>query len=311
MESGAHHIFLGLWGGFSWFLPFLWGFRAFLKNVIFSHRYDPPYPPPLPPLAQWQNITLYRFTFVPTKQGKAKARIKDKNGKDSVETPIITVLSGEFHVPTSSIKVDPSSVVAGNIASATIQLRDKYKNVLSADPEELPALLEAIQVEVKNGHAQITPSELKLKGTLLGLDFEPHERGTAHLVLSLKSGPRAPLQSNEITVKAGPVDFEHCSIVLDVNTAPVNVPVSMVLTTKDRFHNITTGARAEHFVVKVQNEGEDFPAPRLLGKDKSSTAFAAQIIATKVGRCLCEVTFHPQDGSAPITRKSNEILITS
>ena len=42
VESGAHHIFLGLWGGFSGFFPFLWGFWALLKNVTFSHRYDPP-----------------------------------------------------------------------------------------------------------------------------------------------------------------------------------------------------------------------------------------------------------------------------
>ena len=37
MESGAHHIFLGLWGGFSTFFYLRIAFDNILKNVIFSH----------------------------------------------------------------------------------------------------------------------------------------------------------------------------------------------------------------------------------------------------------------------------------
>ena len=37
VENGAHHIFLGLWGGFSTFFYLRIAFDNILKNVIFSH----------------------------------------------------------------------------------------------------------------------------------------------------------------------------------------------------------------------------------------------------------------------------------
>ena len=43
VENGAHHIFLGLWGGFSTFFYLRIAFDNILKNVTFSHTYDRPY----------------------------------------------------------------------------------------------------------------------------------------------------------------------------------------------------------------------------------------------------------------------------
>ena len=270
--------------------------------------------------------TAHSFEFVPLKQGKVKGKVKEKSQRDALELPPVTVLSGEFHPPHSTVKLEPSSCVAGATCAATITMRDKYKNLLSADDgEKVAALMKQITLTVKNGHATVKPEELKIKGNLLSTEFVPRQTGTVSLELAMKSVTNTAVTSNEAEVKSGPVDFEHCSIVLDAQASSVNTPVSLILTTKDQFSNITTGAKAENFVVKIYNEDEEMPVPRLMGKDKSSTAFAAQIIPTKVGRCYCEVTFYPPQSylkdlamldphaepPEPTTRRSNDILITS
>ena len=224
---------------------------------------------------------------------------------------IATVLSSEFCPQVSSVKLEPSAQVAGRVATAIIQLKDKYKNSLSSDAEGLEALISQIKLHVNNGHSKVTASECKLKGTALYTEFEPVERGTAQLQLSMPVVCDDVLSSNVIEVRPAPLDFNHCSIIIDTDTAPVDTTISMVLTTKDKFNNITTGARAENFKVEICNEGRELAEPKLLGKDKSSTAFTTQFSAACVGSCYCEVTFYPPEGEDQIVRRSNTILITT
>eukprot|EP01064_Diplonema_japonicum_P012387 TRINITY_DN19867_c0_g1_i1.p1 TRINITY_DN19867_c0_g1~~TRINITY_DN19867_c0_g1_i1.p1 ORF type:complete len:2577 (+),score=592.45 TRINITY_DN19867_c0_g1_i1:36-7733(+) len=253
----------------------------------------------------------FKFTFVPVKQGKAKVTIKEKGSKNTVAGAPVTVYSAEFHPASSHIKLEPSSQVAGRTCTAMVTLRDQYKNSLSNDAEELEGLLKQIKLEVKNGYSKVAPSPCKVKGLMLISELEPTERGPAFIELTMPAVTKEKLTSNHIEVKPAALSFPHCSIVLDADTCPINVPISLILTTKDRFNNITTGARAENFNVKIVNEDVALPDPRLLGKDKSSTAFTAQISPVAVGSIYCEVTFYPPDGDEPVTKKSNVIQVTS
>eukprot|EP01063_Lacrimia_lanifica_P023817 TRINITY_DN3158_c0_g1_i1.p1 TRINITY_DN3158_c0_g1~~TRINITY_DN3158_c0_g1_i1.p1 ORF type:complete len:2591 (+),score=756.41 TRINITY_DN3158_c0_g1_i1:1154-7774(+) len=264
----------------------------------------------------------FSFSFEPTKYGAAKSKLTYKGiggtsiGRgglaDSVDTEVVQVSAGPLCAEQSTAKLDPSSQKAGNPCTATLTLRDKYKNSLVATEEELENMIPQLNITIKNEFRKPEASAPRLKGTAMVLEFEAQAAGNACITVQLKDGKDdSTLKSNEISVVPGPVSFEHSSAVIDVESCAMQQPCSMILTTKDKFGNVTTGARPDHFSVDVVNEGEVIAQVKLTGKGKSANAFAAQIMPLKVGKCFCELTFYPPDGTPPVTKKTNTVSVTS
>eukprot|EP01062_Namystynia_karyoxenos_P022940 TRINITY_DN18819_c3_g1_i2.p1 TRINITY_DN18819_c3_g1~~TRINITY_DN18819_c3_g1_i2.p1 ORF type:complete len:3063 (+),score=787.22 TRINITY_DN18819_c3_g1_i2:2146-11334(+) len=258
---------------------------------------------PVQPTELQETADGFSCTFVPTKAGKAVAQFKDTRSAFAMEQAV-AVRCGPLDPVKSQVRLSSDRVCAGDPLTATAHLVDSYGNSLCSDPEWIS---KEAKLEVKNGFAQVKPEGIEVKGGALHCRFCPtSSRAKCHLAVSVPGLSKEVARSGETEVRPAPLSWEHSTVVIDDEEARVGEPLTLVVTMKDRFKNVTDGGKADQFRVRILNAGADFSEQdvRLMGKDGSSTAFSAQFVPLEPGQVQVEVEYQ---GGAP--KKSNTIPV--
>eukprot|EP01065_Artemidia_motanka_P005392 TRINITY_DN12600_c0_g2_i1.p1 TRINITY_DN12600_c0_g2~~TRINITY_DN12600_c0_g2_i1.p1 ORF type:complete len:2608 (+),score=682.15 TRINITY_DN12600_c0_g2_i1:108-7931(+) len=255
----------------------------------------------------------FRFSFVPVKLGKARVRFKHKTTGLELDSRQITVSCAPPVPEFSSVKVEPLRVIAGRPCSAVVVLRDRFRNSLAADPDGADATIASMKQRVDNGFARVAMQPVRIRNGAFISDFMPTQRGAAFVEVTVPprrdAEAECKMRSNDVEVRPGPMVFSTCTVVIDEERGAVGIPLTLIVTTKDQFKNVTDGASSGDFSARVINEGEQFDAPQLVGRDKSSTAFCTQFTPLRIGQCWCEVRCRM--ATQHDVKKSNVVTITT
>ncbi|MDR1450319.1 MAG: Ig-like domain-containing protein [Propionibacteriaceae bacterium] len=143
--------------------------------------------------------------------------------------------AGPIDPAKSSVVVTPDPVTAGEDATATVTLKDRYDNPITGLAGEIGATLDPAQGTV-GSFTETAPGSGVYTAPVTGLT----EAGPREITATIDSAPGVEL-TDTFTVDPADPDPDHSTFVIDPNEVVVKSHTTATFTIKDRFDNPISG----------------------------------------------------------------------